>query len=168
MIKDLNTSKAIFSKCEYGLVYNLNNLAFVSWTTSTNSTMETSWCYANLIKICTLTMRQIDVKIPFSCVNLLIFVMGCRFGIKLFIDNNISVATTALWQPTCFWRVSNLTRRNLSFFSIVEQTTNFTWSFGVTKFVLQSFGEPIPKLIVAKEILQPMCLGKPHISHMIF
>ncbi len=53
LIRDLNTSKAIFSKCEYGLMYNLNNLAFVSWTTSTNSTMKTSWHYANLIKVCT-------------------------------------------------------------------------------------------------------------------
>ncbi len=40
LIKNLNTSNAIFSKCEYGLVYNLNNLAFASLTTSTNSTMK--------------------------------------------------------------------------------------------------------------------------------
>jgi len=52
LIRNLNTSKAIFSKCEYGLVYNLNNLAFASMTTSTNSTMKTSWHYTNLIKVC--------------------------------------------------------------------------------------------------------------------
>jgi hypothetical protein len=30
------------SKCEYGLMYNLNNLAFASLATSKNSTMKTS------------------------------------------------------------------------------------------------------------------------------
>ncbi len=79
LIKNLNTSKAIFSK--YGLMNNLNNLVFVSWTTSTNSTMKTSRRYANLIKIYTLTMREICVKISFSYVNLLVLIMGCIFVI---------------------------------------------------------------------------------------
>ncbi len=95
LIRDLNTSKAIFSKCEYGLMYNLNNLAFVSWKTSINSTMKTFWCYTNLIKVCTLTMRRICVKISFSCVNPLVFVMGCILVIKPLHDNNITMATTA-------------------------------------------------------------------------
>ncbi len=177
LIRDLNTWKAIFSKCEYGLVYNLNNLAFVSWATSTNSTIKIAWCYAKLIKICTtsnmgkrqgkprinskspnktrlywinlffiksrciLTMKGICVNISFSYGNPLVLVMWCIFVIKPFIDNNISVVTTALRQPKCFWRVSNLGGKNFFFFSIVEQTTNFTWSFGVTKLVLLSFGK---------------------------
>jgi hypothetical protein len=55
------------------------------------------------------------------CVNALVFVMGCMFVVRLIIDNNINLAIIALQQPTCFWRVTNLGGKNLSFFSIVEQ-----------------------------------------------
>jgi hypothetical protein len=63
---------------------------------------------------CILTMKEI-------CVNPLVLVMGCIFVVRPFINNNISMATIALWQLTRFWRVSNLGGKDLSFFSIVEQ-----------------------------------------------
>jgi hypothetical protein len=42
-----------YSKQEYGLVYNLNNLGFASLTTFIDSIMNMSRHYKNLIKICT-------------------------------------------------------------------------------------------------------------------
>jgi len=55
------------------------------------------------------------------CVNPLVLVMGCIFVVRPLIDNNINVATIALQQLTCFWRVSNLGGKNLSLFFVVEQ-----------------------------------------------
>jgi len=55
------------------------------------------------------------------CVSPLILVMGCIFVVKPFINNNISVATIALPQLMCFWKVSKLGGKKLSFFSVVEQ-----------------------------------------------
>ncbi len=48
----MKASKARYSKQKYGLMYNLNSLAFTNLTTSTNLIMNTSWHYTNLINIC--------------------------------------------------------------------------------------------------------------------
>jgi hypothetical protein len=64
---------------------------------------------------------QMHFDNDFFCVNPLVVIMGCIFVVRPLIDNNINVATIALRQLTCFWRISNLGGKNLSFFSIVEQ-----------------------------------------------
>jgi len=63
-------------------------------------------------------MKEICVSISSPYVNPLVLVMGCIFVVRPLIENNINVATIALRQPTCFWRVSNIGGKKLSFFQL--------------------------------------------------